>query len=56
MKIDLSDIHLVEKLLYIMRDIYQHEQTNEHTKTYIRFVLGKEFPHLDIHSFLEGKD
>lgn len=54
--LDLKDIGLPRQLLYVVRNIYQHPQTNKHTKDLIRFelqrVLGREF---DIKEFLESK-
>jgi hypothetical protein len=54
--LDLKDIGLPRQLLYTIRTIYQHPQTNKHTKELIRFelqrVLGREF---DIREFLESK-
>jgi hypothetical protein len=56
-KIDLSDIAIVQELLDLIKRIYQHERTSNVTKSYIRFELGKFLrKDLDIKGFLEGKD
>jgi hypothetical protein len=56
MKIDLSDVGMVRKCLYMVRDIYNHPNTNEHTKDFIRFelqkLLGREY---DIKGFLDKR-
>lgn len=53
--IDLKDIGLPRELLLLVKRIYQDSNTNEHTKSVIRFelqrVLGRDF---DIKSFLTG--
>jgi len=51
-KIDLSDIDLVRDLLNIMRKLYQHETCTPAMRTYIRFELGRMFPHLDVGKYL----
>lgn len=53
-EIDLKDIGLPRQVLLLIRDIYQHPQTNAHTKDLIRFklkeLLGNDF---DIKGFLK---
>jgi hypothetical protein len=52
--LDLSHIGLPRKLLTVIKEIYNHPQTNKHTKDLIRFelkkVLGNEF---DIKEYLD---
>lgn len=54
--LDLKDVGLPRQLLYLVRNVYNHPNTNSHTKDYIRFelqrVLGREF---DIKNFLDSK-
>ncbi|MDV2883828.1 hypothetical protein RYX45_01450 [Alkalihalophilus pseudofirmus] len=53
MKIDLSDIGLVRESLVLVGRVYNHPDTNQHTKQFIRFelqrLLGNEY---DIKGFL----
>lgn len=56
MRIDLSDISLVQQLLDICRRLYQHETCSPEMRTYIRFELGKAFPKLDVIGFLRDTD
>lgn len=52
--LDLSHIGLPRKLLLVIKEIYNHPQTNQHTKDLIRFelkkVLGTKY---DIKQFLD---
>ena len=56
-KIDLINADLPQKCLNIIKTIYQHEQTNRHTRHLIRFELQKLFGRdTDIRGFLEGEE
>jgi hypothetical protein len=56
-KIDVINAELPKQCLEIIRNVYQHERTNSHTKHYIRFEMQKLFGRdVDVRSFLEGKD
>jgi hypothetical protein len=52
-KVDLSDVGLPRKCLMMVKDIYNHPNTNSHTKDFIRFemqkILGRDY---DIKKFL----
>ena len=54
--LDLKDVGLPRQLLYLVRNVYNHPNTNSHTKDYIRFelqrVLGRNY---DVKSFLDSK-
>lgn len=47
MKIDLSDVGLPRKCLEVLGRVYNHPNTNKHTKDFIRFelqrILGREY-------------
>jgi len=57
LKIDVINAELPKQLLELVRNVYQHEQTNRHTRHAIRFelqrVLGKEY---DVIGFLNSKE
>ena len=56
-KIDLINATLPKQCLEIVRNVYQHPQTNEHTKHYIRFELQKLFGRdTDIIGFLKDNE
>lgn len=56
-EIDLINAYLPEQVLNMVKKIYQHEQTNEHTRHLIRFemqrILGRD---TDIVGFLNGNE
>jgi len=56
-KIDIINAHFPKQLMEMVRSIYQHERTNEHTKHLIRFELQKIFGRdTDIIGFLEDDE
>lgn len=54
--IDLKDIGLPRQCLQMVKNIYNHPNTNQHTRDYIRFelqkILGREY---DVVEFLKNK-
>lgn len=56
-KIDASELELVNDLLDIYKRIYQHEHTPQVTKDYIHYELKKYLkPEFNIKRFLNEKD
>lgn len=56
-KIDIINAHFPKQLMEMVRTIYQHERTNEHTRHLIRFELQKIFGRdTDIVGFLEDDE
>jgi len=56
-KIDVINADLPQKCLNIVKSVYQHEQTNKHTRHLIRFEMQKLFGRdTDIVGFLEGEE
>lgn len=52
--IEIRDMGLPRQLLLLVRDIYNHPQTNDHTKDLIRFELKKLLGDgYDIKNFLQ---
>ena len=56
MKIDASEMKIVEDLFKMIRRIYQHEHCNKQLRSYIEFEMGKEFTQIDFKKFLREKD
>ncbi|WP_179107170.1 hypothetical protein [Sediminibacillus massiliensis] len=56
MKIDVINGHLPKQCMEMVRNIYNHPNTNKHTKQFIRFelqrILGREY---DIKGYLQEK-
>lgn len=56
-KIDIINAHFPKQLMEMVRNIYNHEQTNGHTRHLIRFELQKIFgTDTDIRGFLEDDE
>jgi hypothetical protein len=57
-KLDLSDISLVRRLLYVIRDAYQDPEATPGLRTRVRFWLSQvlDRKRLDIGEFLKSKD
>ncbi|MCM3739227.1 hypothetical protein M3210_02980 [Oceanobacillus luteolus] len=56
-KIDIINAHFPKQLMEMVRSIYNHEKTNEHTKHLIRFELQKIFGRdTDIVGFLKDDE
>jgi hypothetical protein len=55
-KIDVINADLPMKCLDIIKNVYNHPNTNKHTRHYIRFELQKLFGRdYDIRGYLEEK-
>jgi hypothetical protein len=56
MQIDVINAELPKQCLEILRNVYNHPNTNEHTRHYVRFELQKLFGRdTDIKGFLEDE-
>lgn len=56
-KIDVINAHFPKQLMEMTRNIYNHEQTNKHTRHIIRLELQKIFGRdTDIRGFLEDDE
>lgn len=56
-KIDIINAHFPKQLMEMVRSIYRHERTNEHTRHLIRFELQKIFGRdTDIVGFLKDDE
>lgn len=55
-KIDVINAELPQQCLEIIKNVYNHPNTNKHTKHYIRFEMQKLFGReYDIKGYLENK-
>lgn len=56
-KIDMINADLPNKCLNIVKDVYNHPNTNSFTKDYIRFELQKLFGRdVDVKGWLDGDE
>ena len=56
-RINVINADLPQRVLDIIKEVYNHPQTNEHTRHVIRFELHKLFGReYDIYNFLKSSD